>query len=112
MKWGNMLLIVIYSDCHLYFLFVGSQSTPKKCNMIDVNPESSFSGSNSNSMISKTPTPAGVDLPTDEFIDTNQAIDMEKVNNCLSVVPGCGKIKFNFKKCGSEINSSQNNGIL
>lgn len=75
------------------FIILGSHvSNAKKCNMIDVNPESSLSASNSNSMISKTPTSVHTlagDLPKDEFIDTNQAIDMEKVNNCLSVVPGC-----------------------
>lgn len=60
--------------------------------MVDVNPESSFSASNSNSMISKTPTSVHTlagDLPKDELIDTNQAIDIEQVSSCLAVVPGC-----------------------
>lgn len=73
-------------------VLLGSQTkNPKKCNMIDVNAESSLSASNSNSMISKTPTSVHTlagDLPKDEFVDTNQAIDLEKVNSNLTAVPG------------------------
>lgn len=60
--------------------------------MIDVNPESSISGSNSNSMISKTPTSSHAlagDLQKDELIDTNRINQTEKTSSCLTIPPGC-----------------------
>lgn len=69
--------------------FVGSKAAnAKKCNMIDTNPESSISESNSNSMLSKTPTSlhtlAG-DVPKADSIDTNHHRDKMS----LSIPPGC-----------------------
>lgn len=57
-------------------------SNSKKCNLIDTNQESSVSGSNSNSMISKTPTSVHTlagDVPKD---------DLDKTSNCLTIRPG------------------------
>lgn len=71
----------------------GNKSTnPKKCNMVDVNPESSISGSNSNSMISKTPTSSHTlagDLQKDEHLDPNRINETEKTGSCLTIPPGC-----------------------
>ena len=55
--------------------------------MIDTNPESSFSESNSNSMLSKTPTSVHTlagDVPKADSVDTNQHIDKMS----LSIPPG------------------------
>lgn len=61
----------------------GSRTTnSKKCDMIDTNPESSLSESNSNSMISKTPTSeqtiAG-DMLKEDLADTNAMKEMDKL---------------------------------
>lgn len=65
----------------------------KKCNMIDTNPESSLSESNSNSMISKTPTSTHTlagDMPKEDSLDTNAMKETDKASN-LTIPPGCEK---------------------
>lgn len=60
--------------------------------MIDTNPESSFSESNSNSMLSKTPTSVHTlagDLPKQDSIQANQSRDADETMNCTSLQPGC-----------------------
>lgn len=61
--------------------------------MIDTNPESSFSESNSNSMLSKTPTSAHTlagDVAKADSIDTN--LYMDKMS--LSIAPGYYMAQF------------------
>lgn len=69
------------------FLFIGTKtSSSKRSNLVDTNPESSISGSNSNSMISKTPTSVQTlagDAPKDDSLD-----ELEKTSNCLTIRPG------------------------
>lgn len=58
--------------------------------MIDTNPESSLSGSNSNSMISKTPTSTHTlagDVPKEDSLDTNALKETDKTSN-LTIPPG------------------------
>lgn len=58
--------------------------------MIDTNPESSLSESNSNSMISKTPTSVHTlagDMPKETIYDVNATKETEKTNN-LTVPAG------------------------
>lgn len=59
--------------------------------MIDTNPESSFSESASNSMLSKTPTSITLagDLPKELSMDANQSKDADKTSTCLSIPAGC-----------------------
>ncbi|XP_055299700.1 uncharacterized protein KIAA0513 isoform X2 [Sitodiplosis mosellana] len=72
---------------HPNFIARSKATNAKKCNIIDTNPESSFSESNSNSMLSKTPTSVHTlagDVPKADSIDTNQ--HMDKMS--LSIPPG------------------------
>lgn len=74
-------------------------SNPKRCNMIDINSESSISASNSNSAISKTPTSvtlAGDSMKDDEVVNANQTCSSAKLNNCLTLPPGykCNNLQF------------------
>lgn len=65
-------------------------SNPKRCNMIDINSESSISGSNSNSAMSKTPTSVTLagDSMKDELVHQNQTCASAMLNNCLTVPTG------------------------
>lgn len=75
----------------MFFILGSKSSNAKKCNMIDTNPESSFSESNSNSIISKTPTSVHTlagELPKDDSIDANQTKDADKTISCLSIPRG------------------------
>lgn len=54
--------------------------------MIDTNPESSISGSNSNSMISKTPT--SVHTLADDGVKGDLTGDLDRTSNCLTLRPG------------------------
>ncbi|XP_031617053.1 uncharacterized protein KIAA0513 [Contarinia nasturtii] len=76
---------------HPNFITRSKSTNTKKCNMIDTNPESSLSESNSNSMISKTPTSVHTlagDLPKEDSIDVNQTKDADKTISCLSIPRG------------------------
>lgn len=71
---------------------------PNRCNLIDINSESSMSASNSNSAISKTPTSitlAGGDSIKDEFLNANQMCGSTKLSNCLTIPSGY--------KCNTEL---------
>lgn len=75
-------------NLNIYAILGSKVVNAKKCNMIDTNPESSFSESNSNSMLSKTPTSVHTlagDVPKADSIDTNH--HMDKMS--LSIPPGC-----------------------
>lgn len=60
--------------------------------MIDTNPESSISESDSNSMLLKTPTSVPTlagDLPKQDSIEANQCKDADETINCTSLMQGC-----------------------
>lgn len=75
--------------------FLGTKTNLKKCNMIDTNPESSISESNSNSMISKTPT--SVHTLAGDGVKDDLTGDLDRTSNCLTLRPGSGTCKYHVR---------------
>lgn len=88
-----------------FIQFSGTKTNLKKCNMIDTNPESSISGSNSNSMISKTPT--SVQVLAGDGVKDDLTGDLDRTSNCLTLRPGSGTCNYGKLPCqiGKEFHS-------
>lgn len=78
-----------------FIQFSGTKTNLKKCNMIDTNPESSISESNSNSMISKTPT--SVHTLAGDGVKDDLTGDLDRTSNCLTLRPCSGTCNYHAR---------------